>query len=283
MAESGKAPDSTAIRVALWRALHVEADAPPNVFEDTIGLQLAAPDAGWRQRGDMHVQGTAGFRSSIVARARFVEDLLLDRAARGDVQYVILGAGLDTFAQRHSDATGITEYEVDEPATQAWKRSRLAELGLPTPQWLRFVPVDFEGGASWLDELANAGFDATRPALVVSTGVSMYLTQPAIEATLRAAAGLAAGSPLALTFLLPPALVDAAEPPAYECVLRGARASGTPFRSLFAPEDMVALTRAAGFAQVEHVSMKQLGDDYFAGRPDELRPSTGEAFVVATV
>jgi methyltransferase (TIGR00027 family) len=231
----------------------------------------------------MHVQGTAGFRASIVARARFVEDLVLRRAAGAALQYVILGAGLDTFAQRHPDAARIVEFEIDEPATQAWKRARLAELGLPCPAWLHFVPVDFEGGASWLDALTAAGFDRTQPALVASTGVSMYLTVPAIETTLRAAAGLAPGSTLAMTFMLPPELVDPGERPAYEGVLRAAQASGTPFRSLFAPDEMLALTRAAGFRQVEHVSMADLGADYFAGRADGLRPSTGESFVVATV
>lgn len=283
MAEPRREPDSTAIRVALWRALHVEADPSPHVFEDTIGLQLAAPDADWRSRGDMHVQGTAGFRASIVARARFVEDLVFDRSAGGPLQYVILGAGLDTFAQRHADASNLTEFEVDEPATQAWKRRRLADLHLPMPEWLHFVPVDFEGGASWIDELTAAGFDRGRPAVVASTGVSMYLTVPAIEATLRAAAGLAPGSTLAMTFMLPPELVDPAERPAYEGVLRSARAGGTPFRSLFSPADMVALARTAGFAEVEHVSMADLASSYFAGRADGLRPATGEAFVVATV
>jgi methyltransferase (TIGR00027 family) len=276
-------PDSTAIRVALWRALHVEADAPPHVFTDTIGLALAGPDDAWRQRGDMHVHGTAGFRASIVARARFVEDLVMDRATREHVQHVILGAGLDTFAQRRPEATGVTVFEIDEPTTQVWKRKRIADLGLPTPPWLHFVPVDFERDASWLEESTKAGFDASRPALVASTGVSMYLTQAAIEATLRAAASLAPGTTMAMTFMLPPELVDAAERPAYEGVLRGARASGTPFRSLFAPDDMLALARAAGFRQVEHVSMADLAADYFAGRTDGLRPSTGEAFVVATV
>src|SRR5689334_3292127 len=100
MSDRTVAPDSTAVRVALWRALHVEVDAPPHVLKDTIGLQLAAPDEGWRQRPDMHPQGTSMFRASIVARARFIEDLVVDQMASGVDQYVLLGAGLDTFAQR---------------------------------------------------------------------------------------------------------------------------------------------------------------------------------------
>src|SRR5215475_3487840 len=121
-------PDSTAVRVALWRALHVELDAPPHVLVDTLGLALAAPDAGWRERPDMHPQGTRTFRASIVARARFIEDLVADEAARGVDQYVILGAGLDTFVQRRPElAARLTVFEVDQPGAQAWKRKRLVD------------------------------------------------------------------------------------------------------------------------------------------------------------
>jgi len=88
------APDSTAMRVALWRALHVEVDAPPQVFTDEIGLRLVDPEAGWRDRPDMHPEWTSGFRASIIARARFVEDLVEQQASRGVRQYIILGAGL---------------------------------------------------------------------------------------------------------------------------------------------------------------------------------------------
>ncbi len=92
-------PDSTAVRVALWRAMHVLVDAPPYVLEDEIGLQLAAPDAGWRDRPDMDPTMTRGFRAAMVSRARFIEDLVVEQAGRGVSQYVLLGAGLDTFAR----------------------------------------------------------------------------------------------------------------------------------------------------------------------------------------
>jgi O-methyltransferase involved in polyketide biosynthesis len=101
--ENDAAPDSTAARVALWRALHVEIDPPPHVLEDEIGLKLLAPDQDWRHRGDMDPQFTRPFRASIVARARFIEDLVLEQADRGLRQYVLLGAGLDSFAQRRPE------------------------------------------------------------------------------------------------------------------------------------------------------------------------------------
>lgn len=144
-------PDSTAVRVALWRALHVEVDAPPHVLEDLVGLRLAAPDAGWRERPDMNPEFTKAFRASIVARARFIEDLAAEQAGRGVGQYVILGAGLDTFAQRRPEiAARLSVFEVDRPGPQAWKRRRRVELGYGVPDWLRLVPVDFEAGDAWL-------------------------------------------------------------------------------------------------------------------------------------
>ncbi|GAB3629284.1 O-methyltransferase [Pandoraea terrae] len=124
--EQDVAPDSTAARVALWRALHVEADPPPRVLEDEIGLKLLAPDTDWRRRGDMDPQFTRPFRASIVARARFIEDLVVEQASRGLDQYVILGAGLDSFAQRRPEiASHLRVFEVDQPGPQAWKRRRL--------------------------------------------------------------------------------------------------------------------------------------------------------------
>lgn len=280
--EPTAAPDSTAVRVALWRALHVEVDAPPHVLEDEIGLRLVAPEEGWRERGDMHPQGTRGYRASIVARARFIEDLV-EQAGHGVGQYVILGAGLDTFAQRRPEiASHLRVYEVDRPGPQAWKRQRLTELGFGIPDWLRLVPVDFEAGGSWWERLAAAGFDAARPAVVASTGVSMYLTRDAVAATLRQIAALAPGSTLAMTFLLPLELIDPAERPQHEAVYKAARAAGTPFLSFFAPEDMLALARDVGFSETQYVSTADLTQRYFAGRNDGLRPAMGESLLVAT-
>src|ERR1700728_4161023 len=154
------APDSTAARVALWRALHVEIDPPPHVLEDKIGLELLAPDKEWTRRPDMDPEFTRPFRASIVARARFVEDLVVEQAGRGLSQYVILGAGLDSFAQRRPEiASRLRVFEIDRPGPQAWKRQRLIELGFGVPDWLRFVPVDFEAGGAWRDGFVAAGFD----------------------------------------------------------------------------------------------------------------------------
>jgi methyltransferase (TIGR00027 family) len=276
------APDSTAVRTALWRALHVELDAPPHVLDDTIGLQLVAPDPQWRSRSDMHPDGTRAFRASIVARARFLDDLVIDRAGSGIRQYVILGAGLDSFAQRHPDVD-VRIFEVDQPGTQDWKRQRLTEIGHPPGQNLQFVPVDFERGETFPESLRANGFDADSPAVVSSTGVSMYLTQEATEATLRQIASFADGSVLAMTFMLPLDLTDASERPIQEAVEAAAARSGTPFISHYAPAEMVEMCRAAGFSTAEHVSPQDLTARYFAGRTDGLRPPSAEQLVVATV
>lgn len=276
-------PDSSAVRVALWRALHVQVDSPPHVIEDEVGLRLAAPSDGWLRRPDMDREFTRGFRASIVARARFIEDLVTEQAGRGVSQYVILGAGLDTFAQRRPEiASRMRVFEVDRPGAQAWKRQRLIELGFGIPEWLRLVPVDFEAGWSWWEQLTAAGFDAGQPAIVASTGVTLYLTKDAVSATLRQVATLAPGSMLAMTFMLPVELVKPEDRPGFEASMKGARASGTPFISFFTPPEMLALAREAGFQDAHHVSSEELIQRYFTGRADGLRPSTGEEFLVAT-
>lgn len=276
-------PDATAARVALWRALHLYGDAPPHVLEDEIGLKLLAPGDGWQQRPDMDLVFTRPFRASIVARARFIEDLVVDQIGRGVDQYVLLGAGLDSFAQRRPDPSAhLTIFEVDQPEPQAWKRQRLLDLGFGVSDWLRVVPVNFEAGGSWWDELAANDFDASRPAVVSSAGVSMYLTRDAIVAMLRRIATLAPGSTFAMTFLLPLELADPQIRPGLEMAEKGARASGTPFISFFMPAEITALAREAGFRSAEHVSADALAQRYFAGRTDGLRPPrNAEEFVVA--
>ncbi|HEX3482154.1 MAG TPA: class I SAM-dependent methyltransferase [Kofleriaceae bacterium] len=276
-------PDSTAVRVALWRALHVQVDPPPHVFEDEIGLRLAAPEDGWQNRPDMS-SFTQPFRASIVARARFIEDLVEDQAARGVEQYLILGAGLDTFAQRRPElAARLRVFEIDQPGPQAWKRRRLVELGFGIPAFLHLVPVDFEAGEAWWERLVAAGFDPKRPAVVACAGVSMYITRDAIAALLQQIAALAPGSTLAMTFMLPAELVDPELRPGLEHAARGARSAGTPFVSFFAPAEILELAREAGFRHVEHVPSAALAERYFAGRTDGLRPpNNAEELLIAT-
>jgi methyltransferase (TIGR00027 family) len=276
--------DSSAVRVALWRAMHVQLDAPPHVLDDEVGLQMAAPPDDWRQRPDMDPDGTRLFRSSIVARARFVEDLVVEQMGRGVTQYVILGAGLDTFAQRRPEiASRLEVFEIDQPGPQSWKRRRLTEMGFGVPEWLRLVPVDFEANGSWRDQVIAAGFDPVRPAVVVSTGVSMYLTKDANVAALREIAGFAPDSTLVMTFILPTDLQDEDVRPGFQTAEQGAKVAGTPFISFYRPEEALELAGDAGFRDARHISAEMLNERYFAGRTDGLHVARGEELLMATI
>jgi methyltransferase (TIGR00027 family) len=271
------------VRTALWRALHVEIDSLPHVFEDVVGLKLAAPEDGWRDRPDMS-PFTRPFRASIVARARFVEDLVAEQVACGVSQYVILGAGLDTFAQRKPElASRMQVFEIDQPASQEWKRRRLVELGFGIPPFLHLVPVNFGAGDAWWERLGAAGFDPEERTVVASTGVSMYLTKVAVAATLRQAATLAQGSTFVMSFMLPIELNDPDIRSGVERAAAGAKANGTPWLSFFTPAEMLTLAREANFVKAEHISAMTLAERYFMDRTDGLRPpGQSEELLVAT-
>ncbi|WOC13329.1 class I SAM-dependent methyltransferase [Gordonia sp. MP11Mi] len=270
--------DSTAVRTALWRALHVLIDESPHVVDDVVGVQIADVDDGWRTRPDMDPERTRTNRASIVARSRAAEDTLRDS---GSHQYVLLGAGLDTFAQRQDGQVRV--FEIDEPATQEWKRARLDELGYLDPARLSLVPVDFEAGQSWLTEAIAAGLDPTAPTVVAILGVTMYLTRDAISATLREAASLAPGSVTVFSYSRPIELA----PPEVRTILavasKGAAASGHPWLSLLRPDEAAAIARDAGFADVAVITSDDLHDRYFVDRTDGLSPAGGEDLVIAKV
>jgi methyltransferase (TIGR00027 family) len=283
LVELSDEPDPTAVWVALWRALHLEVDPRPHVLVDPIGRQLVDPGEGWRERPEMAPARSTRARGSVVARGRFVEDVVTEQAGRGIEQYVVLGAGLDTFALRRPEAAAATTiFELDQPVTQVWKRRRLAELGIAVPGATVFVPVDFDADEDWWERLVGAGFDVARPAVVSSMGVVPYLGREAVVDTLRRIAELAAGSVLVMSYLVPLALVEPEELAHQEVAHRHARKLGTPFVSLFTPEEMVALVREVGFADVRSLSAADLTARYFAERTDGLRPSSSEAIVVAT-
>jgi methyltransferase (TIGR00027 family) len=218
-----------------------------------------------------------------VVRARFVEDLVMEEMNRGVGQYVMLGAGLDTFALRRPDLAGRLEiFEIDRSGPQAWKRQRLIDLGLGIPDNLRLVPVDFEAGESWVERLVDAGFDASKPAVVASTGVSMYLTRDANVATMRQIAAFAPGTTFVMSFIGPIESIDPAERSGVEAAMKGARAGGNPWLSFFTPDQALALAREAGFKRVRHVSAAELNARYFPGRADGLKTTSSEELIVAT-
>ena len=274
-------PDNTAVRTALWRALHVQIDPPPHIIEDEIGLKLVAPADEWQQRPDMSPDFTKRLRAAMVARGRFIEDLVIEQSGLGVEQYIILGAGLDTFAQRRPGiASSLQVFEIDQPDTQTWKQQRLSSLGFGVPDWLHFVSVDFEK-SSWWEQLVRAGFDAGRPAVIACTGVSLYLTKNAIIDTLRRTAKLAPGSTLAMTFYLPLHLIEEEDKALQQIAEKGAAAAGTPFISFFAPDDALVMAGDAGFTTANIITARDLANRYFSGRADGLSPASGEYFLVA--
>jgi len=276
--QNKSAPDNTAVRTALWRALHLQLDASPHILEDEIGLKLVSPPDDWQQRPDMKF--TKRLRASIVARSRFIEDLVLKQNKQGITQYVILGAGLDTFAQRRPGiASALQIYEIDQTGTLIWKEQRLRELGFGIPEWLHFVPVNFET-SSWWERLLKAGFDISKPAVVACTGVSLYLSKEVIVATLNQIATLARGSKLAMTFCLPIELLDDEDSTLMEMSIKGASEAGTPFVSFFYPDEILELAHVADFKEAKTISTKDM--DYFTNRADNLLPATGEVFLLAT-
>ncbi len=284
-------PDLTAVGAAFGRASHVLLDDPPFVLEDSVSINLVDTDvlrAAQLLTDDGRLKVTrddprAMWRGIFVGRARLVEDCVTERARAGVHQYVILGAGLDTFAQRRADLMPqVHVFEVDEPVTQGWKRARLQETGMDMPPNLHFVPVDFETGASWVEAIAASGFDRARPTVIASTGVTQYISAGALRSTLRDAVGLSSGTTFVSTFVLPADRIDPGERELRRVTEERAAARGAPWISFYTPEDIVAMARAAGFDDVRHVSREELNDRYFSDRADGLRAPSGEQLMVAT-
>jgi methyltransferase (TIGR00027 family) len=202
-ARSSAVVDRTVLGAARMRAIHLLVDGQPKILRDIYAMPLT----GWSEEEilararDCAREGRQ--TSAWVARSRFAEDRLAAARARRVRQYVILGAGLDSFALRHAQTLGeLAVYEVDNPPMQTWKRARIELLDLALPATLRFVPCDFETG-TLPQALAQAGFDADAPAVVSWLGVTQYLTREAIAETLLWVSRLAAGSEMIFTFIVP--------------------------------------------------------------------------------
>jgi methyltransferase (TIGR00027 family) len=284
-------PDLTAIGAAFGRAAHVILDKPPFVFEDTLSIKLAENEV-LRTANLLGSDGSlivekddtrVWWRSAHVARARLVEDLVIKNLENGANQYVILGAGLDTFAQRRPEVMPrLRLFEIDEPGTQRWKQQRLHELALPTSPNHKFVPVDFESRQSWVAALAAAGFSPGEPSVIASTGVAQYITVDAMSETFRQAAGLARGTVFVSTFVLPADSIDPAERPYHAQTEHGAASRGHPWISFYTPGEFISIASEAGFDNVHHVAADELNARYFNNRVDGLRAKSGENLIVAS-
>jgi methyltransferase (TIGR00027 family) len=266
-------PSRTALGAAIHRAAHQLLDHPP-IFEDPYALRIIGADTEAEIRGGISHHAdprSRGLRAFIAARSRFSEDALAEAVARGVPQYVLLGAGLDTFAYRAAQTyPGLAVFEVDHPATQGWKRERLRDAGIGVPDSLTFAPVNFER-ERLADGLARAGFDKSRPALFAWLGVVPYLTREAIMATLRFIAGLPRGSAVIFDYGEPPQARDSVQQQTLAALMERVAAAGEPLRSFFMPDDIVRDVCALGFSEVEDFDADKLNPRYFAGRADNLK------------
>lgn len=275
--EAGR-PSRTALGAAMHRAVHQMLEGGV-IFTDPYAVQILDDEARAGLPGMADDPAHRPMRLFIAARSRFSEEVMAACVARGVRQVVILGAGLDTFSLRNPHA-GVTVYEIDYPATQAWKRQRLAQAGVALPPSLTFAPVDFER-QSLAEGLAVAGFRADEPAYFQWLGVVPYLTREAIVATLDLIAGIKAAE----------VVFDYAEPfenfpPAMRANLTSiaerAAALGEPWLSMFDPPDMAALLRARRFAAFQDVTRAELAARYYGDLGQGLLSGAGPHVVRAT-
>ncbi|MBV8139112.1 MAG: class I SAM-dependent methyltransferase [Deltaproteobacteria bacterium] len=285
--EEGK-PSATAMLTAMVRAAHLLWDEPPKIFEDTLALRLSRCDSEAALKAQLDkldaevARGTnpdfalisrRSLTAMVIMRSRYVEDEVEEAVAKGVSQYVILGAGLDSFAYRRLDLAKVLHvFEVDHPATQAWKRTRLHAAGVKLPPNLSVVPVDFEK-ESLIDNLQRDGYRKDAPGFFSWLGVTMYLTVEAIFGTLRTIAALPSGTEILFEYNASKEFPDEETQKILAAVMAVAAARGEPMRSLFEPARLVERVRKLGFAAVSDFGPDQAVARYFAGHADHLRPS----------
>jgi methyltransferase (TIGR00027 family) len=274
--ESAKAlvagePSRTARSTAFQRAAHQLLETP-RVFDDPVALRILGTE-GVRWLGqnlDAYRGGSSrSMRAFLVMRSRYAEDQLAVAVERGVTQYVVLGAGLDTFAYRNPHRR-LRVFEVDHPSTQAWKRSRLAEQSIEVPRSLTFAPVDFES-QTLADGLKAAGFRADQPAFFSWLGVVIYLSKPAVAETLRTIAAGAKGSRVVFDFAPPSDMIGEFERISRERSAASVARAGEPWINYYRPEPLVDDLRATGFGSAYYVGSGEMNARYFADRTDGFR------------
>jgi methyltransferase (TIGR00027 family) len=250
------------------RAAHQLLDSPL-IFDDPFALKIIGPDAATATAARSDGRVSSSFRAFMAVRSRYSEDELTNAVTRGVDQYVVLGAGLDTFAWRNP-FPGLRVFEVDYPATQHWKRQRVANVGMGEPPSLTFAPVDFES-QTLADGLSAAGFRADRPAYFSWLGVTMYLTLEAFEATVGFIGSLPNRSGVTFDYAVDRAELGPFERLALDHLGRKVAALGEPFRLFFRPAELHAILRRHGFAEIEDSGRDELNERYFTDRADRLR------------
>lgn len=265
-------PSRTAVRVALRRAAHQILDKPV-VFDDPLALQMIGPEVAGALRADParfeSQLGSSTLRAFLAVRSRVAEDALAEAIAQGTHQYVVLGAGMDTYAYRHA-VPQLRVFEVDDPATQAWKRTRLKDVGLAEPASLTFVPMDFER-QSLGEELRRAGLNAERPAFFSWLGVTPYLRKAAVWTTLQAVAELTrAGGGITFDYAIPVESLNFLQRAKFAVLARRVAAAGEPFQTFIDSDELKGKLAEFGFATVRDRGPESLNARYCADRADDL-------------
>lgn len=263
----------TAHKVAIMRAAHQILDEP-KVFEDPIALQIIGSQGDSEIRSEMRKFKTrlqSYLRAIAVARSRLVEDELSAHIKQGVRQYVILGAGLDTFAYRHPySSIGLKVFEIDYPATQEWKRRRLDAENILIPETLNFVPIDFES-QSLADQLQKAGFKTDEPSFFSWLGVTMYITRETMMRTMEfISSSTPPGSSIMFDYTIEPSSQPFIRRLAFGLLARKLAKIGEPWISFYDTESLIMDLKSINFAQVEDMSPEQINDRYFNNRPDKL-------------
>ena len=262
--EPGRA-SRTALGAAGHRAAHQVLERG-FIFSDPLALRIMGPEAEAAIDEARREPSRRGLRLFIAARTRFAEDFWQAAVARGVSQLVVLGAGLDTYAYRTNLLDRLRVFEVDYPATQAWKRERLAEASIAIPDALTFAPVDFER-ESLAEGLAAAGFDPARQSFFTWLGVVPYLTEQAVFATLGFIASLPGGAHVVFDYANPPdAIAEPERRAAHEALAARVAAAGEVFKSYFDTDALAARLRALGFRAIEDLGPADIAARYFPGR-----------------
>ena len=259
----------TAHRVAIRRAAHQLLDNP-KVLDDPLALRIIGSEAAndLRSNPKEHHAFSRAFRAFMAARSRYAEDELARAVAHGVRQYVVLGAGLDTFGYRNPHP-GLHVFEVDHPSTQTWKREQLQAADIKIPPSLTFVPIDFEK-QTLANGLENSGLDANSAAFFSWLGVTPYLTREACIGTLSFIAGMPAGSGVVFDFAVDPALLNPGQRQALDALSKRVAAAGEPFQLFFDPNKLQDELKRLGFRRTEFLQGKDLNARYFNDRTDGL-------------
>ena len=267
-------PNLTAQRVAMKRAAHQLLD-DPKILDDPLAIRIIGKESAIALQSDPHKFEASPLspylRAFVAARSRFAEDELGAGVQHGLDQYVILGAGLDTFAYRNPYPDGrLHVFEVDHPSTQIWKRARLEEIGIELPSNLTFAPVDFET-QSLSEGLLSAGYDPDQGTFFSWLGVTEYLKTDAVMATLRYIASTPAGSGVVFDYMLSPALLTPAQRSRFDALANRVASAGEPWQTFFDPALLKEDLRAMGFKHIEDNRPEEINSRYFKDRKDGLR------------